>query len=166
MYIQGEPKLSDYFVFNITTQWIVIQRSIKDDKIAKFMEIYMLTVHIIFTKALLCPRPFPHGTHFWTYSIQCDVLPRPSLAHMLLWISTDGALSGTFQLIDVLGCFSRHQLLRSVLRSGVSLILTRALERGLRITPPEGGGAYNAPIDLSSYESCRDEFWRLSRATL
>ena len=138
--LQGEPKLSDCFVFNIITQWIVIHRSIKDDKIAKFMEIYMLAVHTIFTKALLCPRPFPHGTHFWTCSIQCDVLPRPSLGHMFLWISTDGALDGTFQLIDDLGCFSRRQLLRNVLRSGVSLILTHALERDLRITSSGGGG--------------------------
>ena len=86
-HIQGEPKLSDYFVFNITTQWIVIHRSIKDDKIANFIN--MLTVHTIFTKALLWPRPFPHGTRFWTCSIQCDVLPRLSLAHMFLWISTE-----------------------------------------------------------------------------
>ena len=106
----------------------------------------LLTVHTIFKKALHCSRPFPHGTHFWTCSIQCDVLPRPSLAHMFLWISTDGALDGTFQLIDVLGCFSRHQLLRSVLGSGVFLILTRHrlgywrtlewLGGGGRITPP------------------------------
>ena len=27
-------------------------------------------------------------------------------------------------------------------------------------------GAYNAPIDLSSYEGCRDEFWGIYRTTL
>ena len=47
--------------------------------------------------------------------------------------------------------------------------LTRALERGLRITPSRGGGrgAYNAsPNDLGSYESCRDKFWGVSGAAL
>ena len=29
-----------------------------------------------------------------------------------------------------------------------------------------GGEAYNAPIDLISCKSCRDEFWWVSRATL
>ena len=104
----------------------------------------LITVHTTSTKALICPRPFPQGTHLGkTCSIECDVLPRPSLAHMFLWISTDGALDGTFHLIDAL--FLRHQLLRSVLQSGVSLILTRALERGLRIPPSRGGGHIMPP---------------------
>ena len=45
--------------------------------------------------------------------------------------------------------------------------LTRALERDLRITPSGGGRHIMPPIDfISSYESCRDEFWGMSRATL
>ena len=42
--VQGEPKLSDYFVFVITLQPIDIDRSIKNNMIARFMEIYSALV--------------------------------------------------------------------------------------------------------------------------
>ena len=128
-YIQGEPKLSDYFVFSITMRWIVIRRSIKDDKIATFMEIYLITVHTTSTKALLCPRPFPHETHFGhvafsaTFCLVCHS-PTCFCGYLLMAHSMASFISSMFLVF-----FSGHQLLRSVLQSGVSLILTRALER-------------------------------------
>ena len=54
----------NYFVFTIAMQFIVIHLSIKDCMIPKFMEIYSITVHTTSTKTILCPRSFPHGTHF------------------------------------------------------------------------------------------------------